>query len=60
MMEAIAPLGGLLLMVLFVFGSWRYFRRIRDDRADPLIDPSWTTAMRPPSPRPLDSDDPPR
>lgn len=60
MTEVVAAIVGLILMALFVFGSWRYFRRIRDGRADPLVDPSWTTDMRPSSPRPLDSDDPPR
>lgn len=60
MVEVIAPIVGLLLMAVFFFGSWRYFRRIRDGRADPVIDPSWTTDMRPPSPTRLDSDDPPR
>lgn len=60
MIEVIAPIVGLALMVLFIAGSLWYFRRIRDGRADPLVDPSWTTDMRPPSPRPLDSQDPPR
>lgn len=60
MMEVIAPIVGLILVALFIFGSWRYFRRIRDGRVDPVVDPSWTTDMRPSSHRPLDSDDPPR
>jgi hypothetical protein len=40
------------LMALFIFGSWWYFKRIRDGRADPVINPSWTTNMRPASPPP--------
>ncbi len=60
MIEVLAVIGCLLLMVLFLVGSLQYFRRIRDGRADPLVDPSWTADMRPPSPRHLDSPDPPR
>ena len=41
-----------MLMALFIFGSWWYFKRIRDGRADPVINPSWTTNMRPTSPPP--------
>lgn len=52
MTEIVAAIGGLALMALFVAGSLFYFRRIRSGRADPLIDPSWPTNMRPASPPP--------
>ncbi|WP_099025790.1 hypothetical protein [Mycolicibacterium palauense] len=54
MIEVLALIGCLILMTLFVAGSLWYFRRIRDGRADPLVNPSWTTDMRPPSPQDLD------
>lgn len=58
MIEIIAAVGCLVLMTLFVFGSWWYVKRIRDGRADPIVNPGWTTDMRPASPPPpLDDPD---
>ena len=53
MIEILAAVGCLVLMALFIAGSWWYFKRIRDGRADPVINPSWTSTMRPASPPPL-------
>ncbi len=52
MTEILAVIIGVALMTLFVVGSLRFFTRIRDDRADPIINPSWTSDMRPVSPPP--------
>ncbi len=38
------------LMVLVVVYAFWYFRRIRDDRMDPVIAPDWTSLERPASP----------
>ncbi len=59
MTEALIAIASLTLMALFIWATLRYFRRIRDDRADPLVSPSWTNDMRPASPpRPFNPDDP--
>lgn len=60
MTEALIAVASLTLMALFIWATLRYFRRIRDGRADPLVSPSWTNDMRPTSPHPLDPEDPPR
>lgn len=52
MIEILITVGCLALMALFVAASLWYFRRIRDRRVDPLVNPSWTTGMRPASPPP--------
>jgi hypothetical protein len=52
MVEILAPAACLVVMAVFVASSWWYFRRIRDGRADPVVNPSWTTNMRPASPPP--------
>lgn len=52
MVSFIAAAASVALMTLFIFGTWRYLKRIRDGRADPIIDPSWTSNMRPASPPP--------
>ncbi|MGV0834182.1 hypothetical protein [Mycolicibacterium thermoresistibile] len=52
MTETLLGIAGVALMVLFVVGSLWYFRRIRDGRADALVNPSWTSDMRPASPPP--------
>jgi hypothetical protein len=57
MAEILAAAVCLVLMALFIFGSWWYFKRIRDGRADPVISPSWTINMRPANP-PAPLDDP--
>lgn len=44
--------GTVALMALFVAASLWYFRRIGEGRADPVINPSWTTMMRPTLPPP--------
>lgn len=60
MTETLLGIAGIALMVLFVVGSLWYFRRIRDGRADPVINPSWPSIMRPSSPPPpLRGPDPP-
>lgn len=60
MTEILAAVVCLLLIALFIAMSLWYFKRIRDGRADPIINPSWTTNMRPASPPPPlhDPDDP--
>jgi hypothetical protein len=48
MTEVLAAIVMVVAMSLFVAGSLWYFRRIRQGRADPLVNPSWTTTLRPP------------
>lgn len=59
MTEALIAIVTLMLMVIFLWVSIRYFRKIRDGRVDPLVSPSWTNDMRPASPHSLDHDKPP-
>lgn len=47
----------LALMGLGIVGALWYFKRIRDGRADPVVDPSWPTIMRPASPPPRRDDE---
>ncbi len=52
MAEILAPIITILAIGLFV-GSWVfYLRRVRQGRADPFVDPSWPSNLRP-SPRQL-------
>jgi hypothetical protein len=44
--EILFTVGCLALMALFVVAALWYFRRIRDGRVDPLVNPSWTSDMR--------------
>jgi hypothetical protein len=48
MTEVLAAIVMVVAMSLFDAGSLWYFRRIRQGRADPLVNPSWTTTLRPP------------
>jgi hypothetical protein len=57
MTQIVGALVTLAVMTVFVAGSLRYFRRIRAHRADPVIDPSWPTIMRPSNPPPADPND---
>jgi hypothetical protein len=50
MVAIVAAAACLAAMALFIAGSWWYFRRIRDGRADPVISPSWPSTMWPASP----------
>jgi hypothetical protein len=50
--EILVTVGCLALMALFVVAGLWCFRRIRDGRVDPLVNPSWTSDMRPASPPP--------
>lgn len=52
MTEVLATIAMVVLMALFIVVSIRYFKKIRDNEADPIIDPSWPTIMRPSSPPP--------
>lgn len=37
-----------LLAIAFFIGAWAfYFRRVRQGRADPVVDPSWPSNLRP-------------
>lgn len=47
MTQILAPLITLLVIGLFV-GAWLfYLRRVRQGRADPVMDPSWPNDLRP-------------
>ena len=47
MTQILAPLITILVIGLFV-GSWVfYLRRVRQGRADPVVDPSWPNDLRP-------------
>lgn len=47
MTEVLAPIITILAIGLFV-GSWMfYLRRVRQGRADPVVDPSWPSNLRP-------------
>jgi hypothetical protein len=38
-----------VLVIAMVIGAWVfYLRRIRQNRADPVVDPSWPSTVRPP------------
>ncbi|BBX09928.1 hypothetical protein [Mycolicibacterium aichiense] len=47
MKEIIAAVVGVVLIALFIYLSLRYFRKIGRGEADPVINPGWTTDMRP-------------
>jgi hypothetical protein len=47
MTEIIAAIVALVLMALFIYLSLKYFRKIGRGEADPIVNPSWTTNMRP-------------
>lgn len=47
MSEIVWPIVGVLLMAIFIYLSLKYFRKIGRGEADPVIDPSWTSIMRP-------------
>lgn len=52
MVEILVPIFGILAIGLFI-GSWVfYLRRVRQGRADPVVDPSWPSTVLP-SPRHL-------
>jgi hypothetical protein len=47
MTDVLAPIIAILVIGLFV-GSWAfYLRRVRQGRADPVVDPSWPSNLRP-------------
>jgi hypothetical protein len=47
MADLLAPALTLLVMGLFI-GAWVfYLRRVRQGRADPVVDPSWPSNLRP-------------
>jgi hypothetical protein len=47
MTDVLAPIIAILVIGLFV-GSWVfYLRRVRQGRADPVVDPSWPSNLRP-------------
>jgi hypothetical protein len=50
--DLLALVACITVMAAFLWLTYRYFQRIRDGRADPVINPSWTTNMRPTSPPP--------
>jgi hypothetical protein len=50
MVAIVAAATCLAAMALFIGGSRWYFRRIRDGRADPVINPGWPSIIRPASP----------
>jgi hypothetical protein len=47
MAEILAPVLSIAAVVLVLVAAWYYLRRIRRGRADPVIDPSWPTMVRP-------------
>ena len=47
MTEIIAAVVAVVLMGLFIYLSLKYFRKIGRGEADPVINPSWTSNMRP-------------
>ncbi len=52
MTDALAAIATVALIAAFIAASWWYFRRIGTGKADPIINPSWTSPMRPASPPP--------
>ena len=47
MRDLIAPLITLAVMALFVAAWLFYLHRVRQGRADPVVDPSWPSNLRP-------------
>jgi hypothetical protein len=47
MKDLIAPLITLAVMALFVAAWLFYLRRVRQGRADPVVDPSWPSNLKP-------------
>jgi uncharacterized lipoprotein YddW (UPF0748 family) len=46
--DVLAPIVTIVAVGLFV-GAWVfYLRRVRQNRADPVVDPSWPSNVRPP------------
>ena len=47
MTEIVAAVVAVVLMALFIYLALKYFRKIGRGEADPVVNPSWTTNMRP-------------
>lgn len=47
MADLIAPIVTIAVMALFVAAWVFYLRRVRQGRADPVVDPSWPSNLRP-------------
>lgn len=47
MADLIAPIVTLVVIALFIAAWVFYFRRVRQGRADPIVDPSWPSNLRP-------------
>ena len=47
MTDLIAPIVTIAVMALFVAAWVFYLRRVRQGRADPVVDPSWPSNLRP-------------
>ena len=47
MTEILAPVLSITATGLVLVARWWYLRRTRQGRADPVIDPSWPTMVRP-------------
>jgi hypothetical protein len=47
MTDLIAPIVTFAVMALFVAAWVFYLRRVRQGRADPVVDPSWPSNLRP-------------
>jgi hypothetical protein len=47
MTEIVAPILSMAAVALVLVARWWYLRRIPQGRADPVIDPSWPTMVRP-------------
>jgi hypothetical protein len=57
MREAIIWIGGFIVIALVFVGTLLYFKKIGRGDADPVVDPSWPTIMRPSSPHQLRGED---
>ena len=47
MTDLIAPIVTISVMAFFVAAWAFYLRRVRQGRADPVVDPSWPSNLRP-------------
>lgn len=47
MTEIVAAVVAVVLIAFFIYLSLKYFRKIGRGEADPVINPSWTSNMRP-------------
>ena len=47
MTDLIAPIVTIAVMALFAAAWVFYLRRVRQGRADPVVDPSWPSNLRP-------------